>query len=212
MHGGKSFKGFASPNFKHGRNSKFLNHLPDSIKERFTENLSHKEASVLDEIALTTLHLQEHAQLLDDSTILERWNELKAAIESARRVILEPSKLTAKEQKQNLTPQSVFDRITELVESHSRNNRVWKKIHEINEKQRKLQMTYSRIQLNNTEYSIKANQYVPVEYVRQFVKTVAGLFDMSPEDIRLEQFRALQAKYNAMPENIKNAPSSEDEK
>jgi hypothetical protein len=148
--GGKTPQGFASPNFKHGRHSKYLNHLPESKRARFDLSLEQsKAASVAEEIGITTVHQQELLELLDDSTIVERWHSVTAAIEQARKFFLEPEKLT-KIEAQTLT-----------------------------------------------------NKYIPVEFVRQFVRTVAEIFDLAPEEIRLEQLRALQARYNALPETIK---------
>jgi hypothetical protein len=201
--GGKTPQGFASPNFKHGRHSKYLNHLPESKRARFDLSLEQsKAASVAEEIGITTVHQQELLELLDDSTIVERWHSVTAAIEQARKFFLEPEKLT-KIEAQTLTKEIVLDRLQDLTDEHNESIRLWEKIHDINDKMRKLNESQSKIQLNNIDISIKENKYIPVEFVRQFVRTVAEIFDLAPEEIRLEQLRALQARYNALPETIK---------
>lgn len=204
MHGGKSLKGFASSNFITGRHSKYLNHLPESKRERFDELLTLNEIpSLMENIALNDENLRETFELLDDSTMLERWNNLKAAFKLARLVILEPHKLTDL-QKSTLTPEIVLDNINEILNAESNNTKVWNRINDLNERSRKLQLSESKIRLNNIEKSIKDNTYAPVEWVRRIVRDLSEIFELAPEEVRRDQLRMLQMKYNALPETVKN--------
>lgn len=197
-------KGFAAPNFVHGRDSKYIGHLSESRREQFSENLNSNELpSVLENLTLNDLHIQETLELMGNSTMLENWENLKDALKQAQKVVLEPDKLAAS-QKNTLTPKIAFEKINEILNTHSTDMEAWNKILELNERQRKLQETNAKIQLFNLEMSLKASKLVPVEYFQETLRILAEIFDIAPPEVRAEQLRALQKTVNAMPEAIKN--------
>ncbi len=203
MHGGKTPKAFASPNFIHGRHSKYLKHLPKLQKEQFQDNVSANELpTVLENIALTDLNIAEAVEMLDDSTMIERWNDLTVAIELARLVVLEPDQLTG-EQKKTLTPQTAFAMISEIVNSQSNDEKIWNKINDLNERQRKLQLTSSRIQANNLDKAIKEKEYLPAEYIHQIFGALAEIFELAPHDLKMQQLDMLMEKFDALPDKVK---------
>lgn len=93
MHGGNAPKGIASPHFKHGKNSKYLNHLPAALAPHFdpdrpqlvelTEEIALIEATVIEALTrggkkLTKAVRQELGALVERKARL-------VAVESRRR-------------------------------------------------------------------------------------------------------------------------------
>lgn len=77
MHGGKSLRGIASPQFKHGRYSKAM---PERLLSRYKEAQSDKRLLELsEEISLIDARLADVLQRVDSGDSGQLWTALKAA-------------------------------------------------------------------------------------------------------------------------------------
>jgi hypothetical protein len=201
MHRGKAAKGFAAPSFKTGKHSKYINHLPDAKREQFTRNAEfNNKVDISEEISITTTHLQELLELLEDATLIEKWKEILTAVAALGDAINNDG-LNSR-----LTPAQAFEQLTTRIDSVSAGLKLWGNIHALTEKITKMSEAHAKIQSTNLDLSIKLNKHVPVEFVRAFMDSCGAVFDQAPEPLRTEQLQALQRRFEDLPDAVKGEP------
>lgn len=203
MHGGKSPKGFAAAAYKHGRHSKYLNHLPSSKQERFEANARDATGapSLTEEINLTMLHLQEVVEMLGDSTFFANWQSVRSLVRDLKIAVYEPEFKDGK--RKTPEPRVIFNNLDMFFVKISGALRTWNEIHDLNEKLRKLQESNSKLRLQNLEEDQERGKLVPAEIFRAFVLEVGKLFELSPADVRRIQMDGLQSAFGAQPKVIR---------
>ena len=202
MHGGKSAKGFSSPRYVDGSRSKYLAHLPESKQERYEQNAKFiDKPTVEEEINLTTVHLQETIQCLNDSSLFDNWESIRGVVEEIKKVwFFIP---TEKNPEPPVSMEDLFNHIDRLFAHNKQAFKTWNNIHALTEKMRGLQETNSKIRLNQVKEDAELGNIVPVAVFRQFVFEVSKALELSPEEIRRTQFHALQVAFDALPKIIK---------
>lgn len=161
LHGGKSLKGAAHPNYKHGRNSK---HLPTRIAAEFEAALadpdliSHRKAIALLDVrwndAAKRLHSGESGSLW--SQLLESWSDF----ESAQRRAAEAVKSDDAEARQKAAndAQSALQSVGRIIKVGEEDERAWEELIEIGDKQ-------SQIVVREQSRLRDLHQMMPVEEV-----------------------------------------------
>jgi hypothetical protein len=129
-HGGKTPRGFEHPNFKHGNRSKFLSHLPESLKADFHKTLGDDKdpQSLREQVAISNIRTQQLLVLLEDGDLANLWSEMKALLSTLRDSVESgaPDVLTLIAQMESLAKLSESNFLT------------WQQINNQNEQTRKL--------------------------------------------------------------------------
>ncbi len=85
MHGGKTPKGFEHYKLKDGSRSKYLSHLPESLKTDFRKNFDADEAqSLREQLALSNIRTQQLLVLLKDGDLGGLWSQMKASLSALK--------------------------------------------------------------------------------------------------------------------------------
>ena len=202
MHGGKTPKGFQSPHYKHGRHSRYLNHLPPSERARFAENADTlKIPSIQDEINLTQIHLQELLETLPDSTLFENWTKIRAVVKNLQTAVADPP--GDNEQPSSPSPAEYFEQLDKLFRHTESSIKTWDRIHPLIDRLRCLQETHNKLRVSALAEAEKLWQLVPVAVFREFATECVKQFDLSPGDIKITQIDGVAAAYNILPKVIR---------
>jgi hypothetical protein len=195
MHGGKTPRGFEHPNFKNGKRSKFLSHLPESLKTDFTKNLDIDDApSVREQVAISNVRTQQLFALMSDGDLGNQWRDVKDTIVSLKNNYRLGVDIT-----DDITG---LENLARLAES---NFKTWQQINNQNEQTRKLAATQIKLELGDLDRQIKENNYIPKEFVRAFVLELADVvMKLSPESIRHEQLSLIQKRFMSLPPVIRD--------
>lgn len=82
-HGGKSGKGVSAGNYRHGRDSKYLKHLPSYLKEAGIKEATDAELlSLRDEAELATTRISANLKEQKEVRAAASWAEAKGALET----------------------------------------------------------------------------------------------------------------------------------
>ncbi len=204
-HGGKTPRGFEHPNLKHGKRSKFISHLPESLKADFHKNFNVDDTqSLREQVAISNIRTQQLLVLLEDGDLANLWSEMKALLSTLRDSVESgaPDVLTLIAQMESLAKLSESNFLT------------WQQINNQNEQTRKLAESQIKLELGNLDRQIKENNYIPKEFVRAFVLEMADVvMKLSPEAIRHEQLSQIQKHFMSLPPVIRDddAPNRLDE-
>ncbi len=192
MHGGKSAKGFEHPQLKDGKHSKFLRHLPESLKQNFVENLEDDAVSLREHIATSDIRTQQLLALLGDGDLGALWRKLKDTVRDMERA-------------QEAGIDVSFNELKALVETGDSNFQTWQQINSQHEQTRKLAESQIKIELGHLDRQIKENEYIPKGFVRAFVLELADVvMKLSPESIRHEQLSLIQKRFMSLPPVIRD--------
>jgi hypothetical protein len=127
MHGGKSLGGLASPNFIHGRYSKFL---PTHLAERYQEAVRDPELLALrEEIALVDARVHDLLKRVDTGEAGRLWKEIRGTYAELRQAI---SKGDAN------TMVTALDCMEEIIENGKGDYYAWGEVYKLIEQRRRL--------------------------------------------------------------------------
>jgi hypothetical protein len=127
LHGGKSLKGAASPQFKTGRHSKYL---PTRLRERYQEALDDPELIALnDEIALIDARLAELLGRIDSGESMSVWEKLRKAYQALRE---------AQAAKDVAGTVDALNVLGDMIERGGRDDETWNQIYYLLDQRRKL--------------------------------------------------------------------------
>jgi hypothetical protein len=127
MHGGGSLGGIASPNFKHGRYSKYL---PSRLAERYQEAVKDPELLALrEEIALVEARIHDLMGRVDAGEAGSLWKETQRIYTDLRQAI---SKGDAN------AMATALDRMGEIIENGRGDYAAWSEIYKLIEQRRRL--------------------------------------------------------------------------
>jgi len=147
MHGGKSRKGFESPTFKTGAHSKFLSHLPETMKTDFCDIFDVDEAqSLREQIAISNIRTQQLLALLSGGDLGNLWSQMKEHFRALKNNL-----------ELGLDVSADISGIESLVEAGESNFVTWQQINEQSDRTRKLAGTQIKLELGNLDRQIRAN-------------------------------------------------------
>jgi hypothetical protein len=195
-HGGKTPRGFAHPNLKNGKYSKFINHLPESLKADFHKNLGDDKdpQSLREQVAISNIRTQQLLALLEDGDLGNLWSQMKEHLSAIKNNLELGLDISA--------DINGMENLTRIGES---NFKTWQQINNQNEQTRKLADTQIKIELGNLDRQIKENNYIPKEFVRTFVLEMADVvMKLSPESVRHEQLKQIQKRFMSLPPVIRD--------
>ncbi len=203
-HGGKTPRGFAHPNLKNGKYSKFINHLPESLKADFHKNLGDDKdpQSLREQVAISNIRTQQLLALLEDGDLGNLWSQMKEHLSAIKNNLELGLDISA--------DINGMENLTRIGES---NFKTWQQINNQNEQTRKLADTQIKIELGNLDRQIKENNYIPKEFVRTFVLEMDDVvMKLSPESVRHEQLKQIQKRFMSLPPVIRDddAPKQDD--
>lgn len=203
IHGGATLRGFASPHFISGKHSKYLSHLPAGVQGAFESNVSQNEnVSLKENMALADIHLQELLALLDDGSLVEYFQSIKENVRLLQEVVLNPPERGKNgEEIPRLSPEFYFSQLTTLFSLISSKTQLYNQIEKANDHIRKLAESQSKIEAANLDAAIKTNNYLPSQFVWEFITSLADVLRMSPPEIRQRQLKMLQEKHDIVPKN-----------
>ncbi len=194
-HGGTIPRGFKHPNFKHGKRSKFLSHLPDALKTDYTEIFNANQAQSLEEqLTLSNLRTQQLLTLLQNGDLADLWSSMTASLSMLKECAATGA---------DINPAvAELERIAQIGEQ---NFLTWQQINNQNEQTRKLAESQVKVELGHLDRQIKENNYIPKEFVRAFVLKMADVvMKLSPESIRHEQLSQIQKHFMSLPPVIRD--------
>ncbi len=194
-HGGKSVQGFEHPKLKDGKRSKFLSHLPDSLKTDFNAVYNTDDAQSLHEqLALSNIRTQQLLALLEDGDLANLWSRMKASLSMLKECA---------DAGVDISPAvAELERIAALGEQ---NFLTWQQINNQNEQTRKLTESQIKVELGNLDRQIKEYSYIPKEFVRAFVLQMADVvMKLSPESVRHEQLSLIQKRFMSLPPVVRD--------
>ncbi len=194
-HGGTIRRGFEHPNFKHGKYSKFISHLPDTLKTDFRKNFDADDIqSLREQLAVSNVRTQQLLALLSDGDLGNLWAEMKANLSTLRDNYESGADISA--------AVAELERLAQMGES---NFLTWQQINNQNEQTRKLAESQIKLELGNLDRQIKEYSYIPKEFVRAFVLEMADVvMKLSPESVRHEQLSLIQKHFMALPPVIRD--------
>ena len=211
LHGGKTPRGVFSPHYKHGKRSKYLNELKGKRKKLLESCVipPNKLPNILDNIELEEMRMHELLQMLDNSTMIERWIELQARFSGLLALIFNPPEITTDENFRD--PEDI---LKEKIEAQAKaiagifakfagNERLFEKIQDSNERIRRFQETNAKLRAANIEELMKTQKLVPVERFTLFTEMVAKILHQSPMEIRQRQINDLREEFMKLPELIR---------
>ncbi len=86
VHGGSTPRGIASPHYKHGRNSRYLNSLPETVRGAFNGHMDDPElVGVHEELAVITIRIEELLQRIPGNDGGNLWQTAYRAFQQFRR-------------------------------------------------------------------------------------------------------------------------------
>lgn len=143
IHGGKTPKGIASPNFKTGRHSKYI---PVGLMDTYHEHLTANDRLVLDsEIALVDVRISEIVESLGDYDSADLWYKLYQQRVEYRAAGTEIERIKA------------LNAIFELIEMGASYTSKWAEVYASIEQRRKL-VESERKRLVEAEQTIQVDQ------------------------------------------------------
>src|SRR5690348_1299375 len=174
MHGGKTPKGIASPNYKHGKYSKAM---PERLRERFEASQTDEELlSMRDDIALLDARIEDLLKRVDSGESQRLWQELKDEIK-------------AQKEQMALTGQMSWSGIDALVYAGGKDFMTWNELTTQLDNRRKLILAESK-RLETMQQMVTATQAMNLmaammEAVRQSVDDREILADIQATFDRL---------------------------
>jgi hypothetical protein len=150
IHGGKSLKGLAHPNFREGRNSKYL-YLPARLTPRFEELIGDEIENLAESITIQRTLETTLLEQLDTDETPGAWKRLKRLVADYRKA-------------SEVERTKVFRKIAEVVEKGVDQASLFDRIGRTHESQRRL-----------TETLIKARQAVQETYTEEQWNTLLGI-------------------------------------
>ncbi len=146
LHGGATPSGIASPNFKHGKYSKYAT---GNLRQKYEEALQDESLlSMKHEVALIDARLQSLLELVDHGDIGARWLELQDLYET----------LTRATQEHDLgAGASAFEQIGAIINRAASDHETWSEISSAMEQRRKMVDTERKHMLDLQQF-ITANQ------------------------------------------------------
>ncbi len=195
MHGGKTPKGFEHYKLKDGSRSKYLSHLPESLKTDFTKNFNADDIqSLREQVAVSNVRTQQLLALLSDGDFGNLWRDVKDTIASIANGYPVGVDITGD-----------IAKLQNLAQIGESNFKTWQQINEQSERTRKLADTQIKLELGNLDRQIKEYSYIPKEFVRAFVLEMADVvMKLSPESVRHEQLSLIQKHFMALPPVIRD--------
>lgn len=143
VHGGLTPSGIASPNFKHGRYSKHMKHLPPVYQESYMEHLANPDLmSLRDDIALMDSRVDELFQDLSKlSGSADIWKALQKAWSNF---------LVANRKKNHADMQRYLNELDSIISAGDVRAGIWSSIMVVKEQKRKIQESeLKRLTMNN---------------------------------------------------------------
>ncbi len=188
-------KGFESGSFKTGAHSKFLSHLPDTLKTDFNALYNADDVqSLREQLALSNIRTQQLLALLKDGDLGNLWSQMKEHLSALKNNL-----------ELGLDASADIAQMESLAQMGESNFVTWQQINNQNEQTRKLAESQIKLELGNLDRQIKENNYIPKEFVRAFVLKMADvMMKLSPESIRHEQLSQIQKHFMSLPPVIRD--------
>lgn len=201
LHGGATPKGFASPHFVSGKHSKYLKHLPAGAQGAFEENVNQNEhASLIENMALADIHLQKLLALLGEGTLVEYFQSIRETVRTLQEVVCDPPERDKNgEEVPRLPAEFYFSQLSTIFGLINSKTQLYKQIEQANDHVRKLAESQVKIEAANLDAAIKTNNYLPRQFVWDFITALADVLRLSPEDIRKQQLKMLQDRFDSLP-------------
>lgn len=177
-HGGMTLKGVESPNFKHGRLSKYL---PVKLAKKW-EDLSEDmdRLSLKNEIGILDVRLAE---------LVERSGELKGKQDWKYLRTLFNKYLQAQKSGETDTELSALRDMEAMIEAEMEDYNLWGEIENLTDKRRKLVESERKKML-------ESEQYVPIE---QVMVLIGALTDIVTQEVREEEaIRKISRRFNTI--------------
>jgi hypothetical protein len=196
FHGGKSPQGFEHYKFRDGKTSKFISHLPESLKADFHKNLGEDKdpQSLREQIAVSLIRTQQLLALLSDGDLANLWSRMKEHLFAIKNNLA-----------LGLDTSADLNALDNLATIGEQNFLTWQQINNQNEQTRKLAESQIKVELGNLDRQIKENNYIPKEFVRAFVLELADVvMRLSPESVRHEQLKQIQKRFMSLPPVIRD--------
>jgi len=155
VHGAKSSRGIASPNFKDGRTSKYFNALPKKNREHYAQALQNPELLRLsEEISLIDSRLLELTEQLDTATSSEIFVRLSGEMQkfeianrkaSRARQIADEERREKEVEKFRAEASEHLSNLRQLISSGSKEWWIWRDITAMIENRRRLVETERKL-------------------------------------------------------------------
>lgn len=178
MHGGKSLKGMAHPNYKTG---KFSKHLPTRLLAQYHASLSDNRAlSLREDIAVTDARITELVGRIDTQESGSAWQHVRDGLADLRTGLrVQDSQLTA----------SGLRQIQEAVNAGQSDYNTWQELHATIDQRRKLVESERKLM-------VELQQMMTIEDANLLIDTVVQSIRRNVTDV--SALRAIQADISTL--------------